>query len=416
MTTTRRTVLAGFGAGAASLAAGARARAQANPVRIGVMYALSGAQGEIGNALLLGTRIAAEQRNRAGGVGGRQIELVVRDDKYSGAGAVAAARELAGDGIDLMIGGSQTVMALGLIPLLPELKSVVVSPAAAGMSLTHESFNRGFFRMTPNAYTQYRGMGRALAERYPAVRNWAIVMPEGDYGRSSAKAFTDALQEFLPKAPGGGPLGSVDQHVVGATQTDFKVQVNAVMSSKAQGLFLVIVGAPAISFLQQARAVGLDRRLEVIGDAGSEFTLGKAMQQSLPKNLWSVTFWVPDVEPFKDNTISQRLLEDCRAANAPSPPGLVMAGHRAMLGLLAGIDKAGSMETEPVIAAMEGLTFDTAGGPYTIRKEDHQGLGYVTYVEQVPLDHPPYYGGAAIIRIPETEIVEPPSPGKPFVT
>src|SRR4051794_14631151 len=194
MSTTRRALLAG----AAALAGGPRVRAQSTPFSIGVMYALSGAQGEIGNNLLLGTRIAAEQRNRAGGVKGRPIELVVRDDKYSGAGAVAAARELAGDGVNLMIGGSQTVMALGLVPLLPELKSVVVSPAAAGMSLTHESFNRGFFRMTANAYTQYRGMGRALAERFPAVRNWAIVMPEGEYGRSSAKAFTDALNEYLP--------------------------------------------------------------------------------------------------------------------------------------------------------------------------------------------------------------------------
>ena len=142
MTTTRRTVLGGIGAGAATLAAPALSRAQPSPLKIGVMYALSGAQGEIGNNLLLGTKVAAEQCNRAGGINGRKIELVVRDDKYSGSGAVTAARELAGDGINLMIGGSQTVMALGLIPLLPELKSVVVSPAAAGMALTHENYTR----------------------------------------------------------------------------------------------------------------------------------------------------------------------------------------------------------------------------------------------------------------------------------
>lgn len=415
MATTRRRLLGGIGAGTAMLAGIGRARAD-DTLRIGAMYALSGAQGEIGNNLLLGTRIAVDQQNREGGLLGRKIELVTRDDKYSGAGAVAAARELAGDGINLMVGGSQTVMALGLIPLLPELKTVVVSPAAAGMTLTHEGFNRYFFRLTANAYTQYRGMGRALADRYPAVRNWAIVMPEGDYGRSAARAFSDALTEYLPKAKGGGPVGSIDQHVVGATQTDFKVQVNALMSSQAQGLFMVIVGAPAISFLQQARAVGLDRRLLAIGDAGSEFTLGKALQKSLPKNLWSVTYWVPDVEPFKSNPISRQLLQDCRAAKVENPPGLVMAGHRAALGLFAGVKKAGSTETDAVIGALEGISFETAGGPYTIRKEDHQGLGNLTYVEQVAMEQPPYYGGDDVISIPEREIVEPPSPGKAFAT
>jgi branched-chain amino acid transport system substrate-binding protein len=411
MSTTRRRLL---GTGAALLATGASARAQGKTLRIGAMYALSGAQGEIGNSLLLGTRIAIDERNKAGGILGQQIELVVRDDKYSGAGAVAAARELAGDGINLMIGGSQTVMALGLIPLLPELNAVVVSPAAAGLSLTHEAFDRHFFRCTANAYVQYRGMGRGLAEHFPAVRNWAMLLPEGEYGRSAGKAFNDAVADYLPKAPGGGKLESMDTITVGATQTDFKVQVNALMASRAEGLFMGILGAAAIGFLQQARAVGLDKRLKVIGDGGSEFTLGKALQKSLPANLWSVTFWVPGVPPFKGNKMSEQLLADCKAMKVENPPGLVMAGHRGALALLAGIEKAGSTQSDAVIAAMEGITFETAAGPYTIRKEDHQGLGFVSYVEQIPLDQPPYYGGGGMIQIPESEIVEPPSPGKAF--
>ena len=62
------------------------------------MYALSGAQGEIGNACCSARASRSISRYRAGGLLGRQIELVMRDDKYSGASSVAAARELAGDG------------------------------------------------------------------------------------------------------------------------------------------------------------------------------------------------------------------------------------------------------------------------------------------------------------------------------
>ena len=103
------------------------------------------------------------------------------------------------------------------------------------------------------------------------------------------------------------------------------------MDTQAQGLFMVIVGAPAISFLQQARAVGLDRRLLRDRRRRLRVHAGKALQKSLPKNLWSVTYWVPDVEPFKSNPISQQLLEDCKAMKVDNPPGLVMAGHRAAL-------------------------------------------------------------------------------------
>src|SRR5690606_3980706 len=132
---------------------------------------------------LTGTRLAADQINSDGGLNGRQVELVVRDDKYNGSEAVAAARELNGEGISLMIGGSQTVTALGIIPLLPELGALMVSPAAAGMAVTHELFNRHIFRTTSNVYTQYRAMAQALISRHPGVTTWSIVVPEGEYGQ-----------------------------------------------------------------------------------------------------------------------------------------------------------------------------------------------------------------------------------------
>ncbi|RZI94013.1 MAG: ABC transporter substrate-binding protein, partial [Variovorax sp.] len=72
------------------------AQAQTGPVRIGVMLPMSGIGAEAGAAWLAGAKVAAAQWNEKGGVLKRQVELVVRDDKFTSAGAVAAARELAG--------------------------------------------------------------------------------------------------------------------------------------------------------------------------------------------------------------------------------------------------------------------------------------------------------------------------------
>ena len=57
----------------------------------------------------------------------------------------------------------------------------------------------------------------------------------------------------------------------------------------AQGLFVGLTAAPCVSFLQQGRAVGLDKKFKVIGEAGTELMIAKAMQKSTPNNLWGVT-------------------------------------------------------------------------------------------------------------------------------
>ncbi len=123
------------------------AHAQTGPVRIGVMLPMSGIGAEAGAAWLAGARVATAQWNEKGGVLKRQVELVVRDDKFTSAGAVSAARELAGDGVNLSIGAGQSPMALAIAPILHELKSMVVAPAPTVMSVTHENFSRNFFRL-----------------------------------------------------------------------------------------------------------------------------------------------------------------------------------------------------------------------------------------------------------------------------
>ena len=182
MKTLRRTFLKGSLAAAGAMAVTRLnyARAQNGPIRIGVMYALSGVGAPVGNAFWTGTQLAALEVNKSGGLLGRQVELVIRDDKYNSATSVAAARELAGDGLNLLIGGSQTVTALGLAPLAPELKAVVMIAGAAGMPVTHELYNRNIFRTVSNNYTAYSSLGRAMIERYPNVKTWIAVTPEGD--------------------------------------------------------------------------------------------------------------------------------------------------------------------------------------------------------------------------------------------
>lgn len=409
----RRTVLKGFAA-SAGMTLGMNAtylRAQSAPIRIGASYALSGVGAPVGTQMLVGTQIAAQQINRAGGLLGREVELVIRDDKYNSAESVAVARELAGDGINLMLGGSQTVTALGLAPLAPELNMVAIIVAAAGMPVTHELFNRNIFRTTANNYTQYGSLGRTLIEQNPDIKTWISLAPDGDFGRDSALFFGRAIEKYSPS----DEVTVLNTIYAQATATDFRTQINQLMSSDAEGLYLGIAASAQISFFQQARSVGLYDKFKAIGEVGNGDITGKAMGRNTHPNIWSVCHWLHNQEPFASNAVSQQLYKDyVEMKGEEFPSGQVAAGHRAALALFAGIDKAQSTETEEVITAMEDLTFESVGGTVRFRPEDHQMLGLNYYSQMGPSSEAPYFQFNQVTSVDASEMIEPANPGQPF--
>lgn len=412
MSLNRRTVLQGAVAAASTLAA-PFVRAQPAPLKLGVMLPMSGIGAEAGAAWLAGIRAAQTQWNENGGLIGRQIEVVVRDDKFNSAGAVAAARELAGAGINLIIGGSQSPMALAVAPILPELKAVLVAPAPTVMSLTHESFNRYFFRAASNAYMAFGGIGSMLAQRFTDVASWTMILPDSENGRDMARYFAQGVQRQAAKS--GRAVKVLEPIYASLNKADYRVEINQLMNAPSQGLFVGLTAAPCISLLQQGRSVGLDRKFKVIGDAGTEILIAKAIQKSLPANLWSISFWAPDLALTRRYPLSQPLLEGyTRLTGDRNPAGIVHSSHRAALGLFNAVKKANAADTDAVIAALEGLTYETAMGPYHVRKEDHQGYGNA-YIAKVGVrDEAPGYGIVDAVVLDESQVVEPPSPGRKF--
>src|SRR5690349_3676928 len=119
----RRQLLAGISGLAVASGTGLLQRlawAQAAPSRLGFVGPLSGTQEILGAPMLLGAQIAAEQINAAGGVLGRKIEIVARDDKAAGPEAVKQAQGLLGEGVNHLFGAIQTAVALAIMPMLQQ--------------------------------------------------------------------------------------------------------------------------------------------------------------------------------------------------------------------------------------------------------------------------------------------------------
>lgn len=411
----RRTLLRAAAAASILGPVGARmAQAQGGPIRIGTMLPMSGIGAEAGAAWLNGIKAAQMQWNESGGLLGRQIEIVVRDDKFTSAGAVAAVRELAGEGVNVSIGAGQSPMALAIAPILQELKSVVVAPAPTVMSVTHENFSPNFFRAASNALMLYGGIGNLMASRFKDVKTWAVIAPDSENGRDVVRFFNKGVLDAVKKD--GRQVKLIDPIYASLNKADYKVEINSLMNSGAEGLFIGLTAAPCVSLLQQGRGVGLDKKFKVIGEAGTELMIAKAMQKSTPTNLWGTTFWAPELEPFKSQfPASQQLSTYIRkVAGTPHVPGIVQASHRSALAIFHAIKKANSTETQAVIQALEGLEFDSAAGPYRIRKEDHQGIGSCYFAKIGARAAEPGYGLEEVIRLDENLIAEPPTPGKKY--
>lgn len=411
----RRSLLksAGLVAGSATLGLPSLLLAQTGPIRIGVTNALSGPNAVFGENNVVGQRLLVAHYNKNGGVLGRQVELVVRDDRAQAAAGTAIAREFAGSGIEFLAGGGASTVAIAYCGLVPELKMLYIC-STPGMAITHESFNRNVFRFNPNAYSLFGAQGRVLAERYPNVTKWGSITPDYAFGHDAARVFGSTLKQYHSKRA-SKEFDVAKPVVVSGAQTDFRPQINSLMNSNIEGLFIGMPGAPGISFLQQARAVGLDKKLKVMGETSGDVAL-LALGKDMPDNVWSPVFWPYEREPVKSNKITQQMLADYTASTGKRfPNGHVLRGSIGLRGLLEGIKKAKTTDVQAVIAAMEDMSFESEIGPYNVRKADHAGMSTLFVGNYVRVEAEPFITLKEVRSVPEVSVIETPSPGKEYV-
>lgn len=404
----RRSVLQGAVVAAGATAIGVRRAAAADPIRIGATLPLSGTAEIVGTKEKLGIEIARDQINAAGGVLGRPLEIVFRDDKGDPNQAVANARELTSSGINLIIGPALSAQNIALTQIIQSLNAVMMTPSSPLDSLTHELFNRNFFRLADSNYSRCRALARAMVDRFPNVTVWGGFISDISVGHDSWNEFTAGLKEFYPK------FAKKDVTILDVTTakfgtTDFKPQIFRVLQSNAQGLFNLTYGSDMVTLWKQSKTLGLSDKIKVVCDASGELDLPVIVGKDLPPELWSDLHW--NFSSTTANKVSQELVKEVRkrANNDPYPSSLIGPAHGSVLCYAAAIKAANGTATNDVINAMENVTVETAKGVVRFRKEDHQQIGPVNIAGTVPTATG--FAFKASAEIPGAEIVEPATPG-----
>jgi branched-chain amino acid transport system substrate-binding protein len=294
---------------------------------------------------------------------GRKIVVIEKDAQFKPDVAKSALASAYGDDkVDLAVGPTFSASALAMLPVAEEYKKILLVEPAVADSITGDKWNRYVFRTGRNSTQD------AVAAAVATPQNAQIAMLAQDYafGRDGVKAYKEALAAVKSKAT------IVHEEYVPPTTTDF--------TAPAQRMF------DALKDKQGAKVIGIiwagAHPLAKIADLKPE-RFGIALAPGgniLPvmkswKEFAGVEGAIYYYYAFPKNKMNDWLVAEHRKRFAGTPPDFFTAGGMAAgVAVVEAIKKAGGTDTEKLIAAMEGMTFDSPKGPMTFRKEDHQAM------------------------------------------
>ena len=259
----RRLTLVAF---AAASLLGAAAQA-AEPVKIGLVTALSGQSALAGEAITRGMTVAIDEINAKGGVlGGRKLELVRRDDEANPAKGVTAARELIyKEKVAVLFGGLDTPVSIAIVQLANQEKVPFMGPWAAGTPITKNAGKPNFaFRVSAVDEIVDRGM-LAYAQKTFGAKNPGMILVNNPWGESNEKGLTAALAAKGMKAAGIEKFNDSDVDVV--------PQLTRLKAAGADTLFMVGNVGPSAQVVKSLDRMGW--QVPIVshwGPAGGRFT------------------------------------------------------------------------------------------------------------------------------------------------
>ena len=350
---------------ASSMSAAAQSK---TPIRIGEINSYSGLATVYTFPYKEGLLMAAKEINDAGGVLGRPIEFIFRDDKLKPDEAVKAARELVGqEKVDFLAGCISSGVGLAISAYAKEAKTLYFATHCQTSRLTWDDGHKYVAHTTNNVNQYVRALARKAATT--PYKKWAHISPDYEYGHNVWEEFAAYLTKLKPD------VQVVQQNWPKLGETDHSSYVTALLQSGADAFLSSVWGAQEIAFVKQARPFGLLEKIRYfsasVGNPDELDPLGK----EAPVGAITPGFaWYDAVMQQRHPALADWVKK--YEARAKKEPTLGASwGYASAYIIAEAIKRAKSAETDKVITALaEGYEMDFPWGKVIMRGCDQQAI------------------------------------------
>jgi len=351
------------------------ALAQDQPIKIGVLFVMSGPMGGYGKHGRQAVELAIDEINGQGGVSGRKLQALFGDTELQVPKATEiATRFIREDKVDFLIGPTSSGVAVAVSRIATENRKILVLTQAAADSLTGAQFSRYQFATLSNAMMHARAGAYYMSSK--PYKRWMCVGPNYNYGWDSWAQFKAKLKELRPEAEFMGELWPK------LTEADFRPFIQKILESRPDAVWSPLWGMDAVNFIRQGLSMALFEKIKFAVPDGAALESLVPLGKEMPEGTYVSAryfFLTPDSE------MNRKFVKAYRDRFNEYPDYMAAETYVGVYFLKAAIERAGTTDSGRMIDAIERepLAWETPGGWRIMRGEDHAVVRPVIWGETV---------------------------------
>jgi branched-chain amino acid transport system substrate-binding protein len=352
-------------------------------IKVGAQGAASGPHSDYGRQIEMGSTMAMEEINAAGGILGCKVEIRFMDDENKAATGVRNARLLVTDwGAHFLVGTDSSGVAMALGPVLAELKRIQFFTHAATHRLTEELVaQKGIKEIVRVSVPVYQDaiIAALIFKDRKDIKRWANIGADYEYGYVSWNLFKETLKKYRPD------VEFVGEAWAPFLTLDFSPHISAVMANKPDAIFATPWAGEAVQLLRQALIQGVFDSVNGWWQAmGGSVDVLEGISAEVQKDRFKGKLWATAryIHNWPDTAENKAFVDRFRKRWNRFPNYSAETTYSAFFIMKAAVEKAGSLETAKVVDALKGMQIRNPGGVRVFRSEDQQ------FIYNVPAGRP----------------------------
>lgn len=334
----------------------------ADPIKIGVVTPLSGTYTGIGQQVRWGLELATKEVNAAGGIMGRQIELIFEDEEANPAVAVQKAEKLFEvQKVDFLTGTVNSGSTLAVGQTAERAGKLIATTVSFADSITGDKCSPNVFRVNARAGQQSTALAAWVVKQKPKAKVY-FLGPDYEMGRSTVATFKKTV-EGLGAVSAGEVFAPLDSK-------DYTQYFGQLRQAKPEVLYTSVAGNDTVRLMTQMQDFGLLGNMLVVGASGTVTSQNIAAVGAAANGFGTGVGYSTQI----DSPENKKFVDAFKAANKADPDLYGADSYGLIYFYKAAVEKAKSTATDKVRDAMRGLDWMTPQGKKTMRAGDHQAV------------------------------------------